>query len=419
MARRVRRPPKTGRKLEEYRRKRDFERTAEPAGDGRDDRADRDGRDEFDARRGGLQFVVQKHAASHLHYDLRLELDGVMKSWAVPKGPSLDPSVRRLAMQVEDHPIDYNTFEGTIPEGEYGGGTVMLWDRGTYSPDDLPRRADAEAVLRRGLEAGKLGVTLHGRRLRGSFALIRTDGGSKPKWLLIKHRDDHAEDESDIDITAEVLTSVATGRTMDEIAADSDRVWHSDRPRRRGRTRQERPTSVDSLVIAPMKATPAHDAPAGNDWSYEPWRGGTRALAFATADTARLIDERDRDITRDHRRVADELASLARRLGRPFVLDGEIAPDDDGQPVFHAWDLLLDGDDVLLERPWVERRSVLDAMLYRRRIRHVRRVTPDSDAERTLRRVRRRRMPGLLAHRLDEPYRPGAPSDGLIRVATR
>lgn len=419
MARRDRRRPKTGRKLEEYRRKRDFDRTAEPAGDGRDERAERGGRDGSDARRGGLQFVVQKHAASHLHYDLRLELDGVMKSWAVPKGPSLDPSVRRLAMQVEDHPIDYNTFEGTIPESEYGGGTVMLWDRGTYSPDELPRAADAEAALRRGLEAGKLGFTLYGRRLRGSFALIRTDGGSRPKWLLIKHRDDHAEDESDVDLTAEVLTSVTTGRTMDEIAADSDRVWHADRPRRRDRSRQKHATSVDALVVAPMKATPAHDAPAGDDWSFEPWRGGTRALAFATADTARLIDERNRDVTRDHRILADEFASLARRIGRPFVLDGEIAPDDGGQLVFHAWDLLLDGDDVLLERTWIERRSALAEMLYRRRIRHVRRETPDSDPERVLRRVRKQRLPGLLAHRLDERYRPGARSDGLVRIASR
>ncbi|MGH7448484.1 MAG: DNA polymerase ligase N-terminal domain-containing protein, partial [Longimicrobiales bacterium] len=140
---RSRRPKKSaGEPLAEYRRKRDFARTREPAG-----AADRS------TGHPHLQFVIQKHAASQLHYDLRLELDGVMRSWAVPKGPSLDPSMKRLAMQVEDHPIEYNTFEGTIPKGEYGGGTVMLWDRGTYTPDETARAEDPAATVRRGLKA--------------------------------------------------------------------------------------------------------------------------------------------------------------------------------------------------------------------------------------------------------------------------
>src|SRR5436189_1675986 len=148
--------------LSEYRRKRDFMKSREPSGEA----AAR-------ARAGRLRFVIQKHAASHLHFDLRLELDGVMKSWAVPKGPSLDPSVKRLAMQVEDHPIDYNTFEGTIPKGEYGGGTVMLWDRGTYSSDAASSDDDEDDAIREGLRRGDLKITFHGERLHGSFALIR------------------------------------------------------------------------------------------------------------------------------------------------------------------------------------------------------------------------------------------------------
>ena len=188
--------------LAEYRRKRDFTRTREPAG----------GRTRAGKK---LAFVIQKHAASHLHFDLRLELDGVMKSWAVPKGPSLDPAVKRLAMQVEDHPIEYNKFEGTIPEGEYGGGTVMLWDRGTYTaPGDEP---DPEAALRRGYEKGDFKFELHGKRLRGSWVLVRIRRDEERRqWLLIKHRDQYAEEGSDI--VADVTTSVATGRTMDEIA---------------------------------------------------------------------------------------------------------------------------------------------------------------------------------------------------------
>jgi bifunctional non-homologous end joining protein LigD len=202
--------------LSEYRRKRDFTRTAEPAGGKA-------------AASKKLAFVIQKHAASHLHYDLRLELDGVMKSWAVPKGPSLDPAVKRLAMEVEDHPIEYNAFEGTIPKGEYGGGTVMLWDRGTYTyggtdPDPLEG-------LRRGYAKGDFKFILQGKRLQGSWVLVRTrrDEKGKSQWLLIKHRDEYAEPGSDV--TAEHLTSVATDRTMDEIAGGKSRVWHSNRSR--------------------------------------------------------------------------------------------------------------------------------------------------------------------------------------------
>jgi bifunctional non-homologous end joining protein LigD len=163
-----------------------------------------------------LAFVIQKHAASRLHYDLRLELDGVMKSWAVPKGPSLDPSVKRLAMQVEDHPIEYNRFEGTIPEGEYGGGSVMIWDRGSYAycgPDFDPIEG-----LRKGYEKGDFKFVLHGKRLKGSWVLVRLRGGDprRPQWLLIKHRDEYAVEGSDV--VADNRTSVATGRTMEEIA---------------------------------------------------------------------------------------------------------------------------------------------------------------------------------------------------------
>ncbi len=191
-------------KLAEYRKKRDFGTTPEPRG-GRRKRPPR------------LAFVIQKHAAGHLHFDLRLELDGVMKSWAVPKGPSLDPTVKRLAMEVEDHPIEYNRFEGTIPRGEYGGGAVMIWDRGTYryAGDD----PDPLEGLRRGYARGDFKFILLGKRLRGSWVLVRTrwGDGKRRQWLLIKHRDEHAVEGSDI--VAEESTSIATGRTMEEIAA--------------------------------------------------------------------------------------------------------------------------------------------------------------------------------------------------------
>jgi bifunctional non-homologous end joining protein LigD len=192
-------------RLAEYRRKRDFSRTREPTGGTR-------------KKSPRLAYVIQKHAASRLHYDLRLELEGVMKSWAVPKGPSLDPAVKRLAIHVEDHPIEYNQFEGTIPAGEYGGGTVMIWDYGTYTA--AKDEEDPEAALRAGYRKGDFKFVLKGKRLKGSWVLVRTKGrgerSRQGQWLLIKHRDEAAD--PDIDPTEAYQTSARTGRTMDEIA---------------------------------------------------------------------------------------------------------------------------------------------------------------------------------------------------------
>jgi bifunctional non-homologous end joining protein LigD len=190
--------------LQEYRRKRNFAKTREPRG----------GRT---ARHQEPIFVVQKHDASHLHYDFRLELDGVLKSWAVPKGPDLDPSVKRLAMQVEDHPLEYAEFEGIIPPAEYGGGTVMLWDRGTWKPLEDPRK---------GLRAGHLKFTLNGEKLRGNWMLVRRGGRKSPEertWFLFKERDKFAVGKRPI--TERLPLSVATGRDLDQIAKDADRVW--------------------------------------------------------------------------------------------------------------------------------------------------------------------------------------------------
>src|ERR1700735_209987 len=187
--------------LKDYLKKRDFDVTPEPSG-----------ATKGEARKPGkrLIYVVQKHRASHLHYDFRLEWNGVLLSWAVPKGPSLDPSVKRLAMAVEDHPIDYADFEGVIPEGEYGGGTVMVWDTGTWEPE----QADVDAALKK----GDLKFTLHGKKLRGSWVLVRTRGfgsSSHSSWLLIKHRDEYT---STRDIAAEEPYSAVSHRLLAGIA---------------------------------------------------------------------------------------------------------------------------------------------------------------------------------------------------------
>ena len=184
--------------LKKYQAKRDFQRTPEPKGASHAKHSTKD-----------LTFVIQKHQASHLHYDFRLEWNGVLVSWAVPKGPSLDPSVKRLAMPVEDHPLEYGGFEGVIPEGEYGGGTVMIWDRGVWVPE-IPDVDEA-------LKAGQLKFSLYGSKLHGSWALVRTGIGdsARTKWLLIKHRDGYASAE---DITVEKPRSVVSKHLLADIA---------------------------------------------------------------------------------------------------------------------------------------------------------------------------------------------------------
>lgn len=201
--------------LSTYHAKRDFKRTREPKG--------------RVARSNKHRFVIQRHAATRLHYDLRLELDGVYKSWAVTKTPSLDPAVKRLAVEVEDHPIAYGTFEGTIPKGQYGGGTVQLWDRGTWTPQgDDPVRD---------LREGHLKIVMDGERMRGRWALVRMrDDDARPgrkvrhNWLLIKEVEDEARRGKAGDALTKDVTSVKTGRTLEEIAAKSTKVWNSDRP---------------------------------------------------------------------------------------------------------------------------------------------------------------------------------------------
>jgi bifunctional non-homologous end joining protein LigD len=328
----------------------------------------------------------------------------------------------------------------------------MLWDRGTYTPDEIGKGENAAGAVRRGLKAGKLSFTLNGERLRGSFALVRTDRGEKPKWLLIKHRDDEARRTGDI--TEEVLTSVATGRTLEEIAADNDRVWKSNRTddasrstregagasgsrSRRGGSRSRRGSAgaggesgrttasassgrttatAPGGMIAPMRPEPARAAPDDGEWTYEVWRGGDRVLAYVTHETAVLMNEDATDITTRYRAIADELVSLAGRVGRPFVLDGEIADDADGA-TFHASDLLLDGDRVLMDLAWPDRRAALESLFRRRRVKRIALQKIGNDATAMMRNAARGGWAGMLARRMDASYEPGTRSPALLRIA--
>src|SRR5882757_7927863 len=195
--------------LEEYKRKRKFEQTPEPP-------------PKVEAK-AGHRFVVQKHDATRLHYDFRLEMESVLKSWAVPKGPSLNPADKRLAMMVEDHPYDYRNFEGIIPKGNYGAGTVIVWDEGTYEALEPGTKSEQEKILLKQLKAGSLKFEMHGKKLKGEFALVKLKNAENNAWLLIKHRDKYAKDT---DVTRKVR-SVLSDKTLEEIEKTSTNVWGS------------------------------------------------------------------------------------------------------------------------------------------------------------------------------------------------
>ena len=427
-------------KLSTYRKKRDFAKTAEPRGV-----ASREG--DSDA----LRFVIQKHAASHLHYDLRLELDGVMKSWAVPKGPSLDPTVKRLAMEVEDHPMEYNSFEGTIPQGEYGGGTVMLWDRGSYTPDEARSGESAAKAMRRGYKAGKISFTFHGERLRGSYALVRTRRGEegKPQWLLIKHRDDEADETRDI--TKEVTTSVVSGRTMDEIAAGEggSRTWHSNRGGGTATKKRKTPAAAEASPapglssLLPMLAKAG--APIRNEaeFTFEPKYDGIRVLAYATEKGAALVTRNGNDKAKQFPEITGELSRLATDLGAPVVLDGELVGLRQGEIVrfeslqgrMHltdssrirtlateqpaaliAFDVILVGEEPLVHQPWHERRERLEEILEDQESEHVRLGETSTDRKAMEARAAAGSWEGLVAKRIDSTYRPGQRSGDWIKL---
>lgn len=438
MATHTRRRAGAPEKLAEYRRKRDFTKTAEPAGEVEP------------ARSSHLRFVIQKHAATRLHFDLRLELDGVMKSWAVPKGPSTDPSMKRLAMEVEDHPIEYNTFEGTIPKGEYGGGTVMLWDKGTYAPDKST--GDDEAAAREGYARGDLKISFFGERMRGSYTLVRmkysrdASSSSKPQWLFIKHRDEFA---SASDIVADNMTSVETGRTMDEIAAGKSKVWHSNRPSSSRRMRAAAVATVparsreDIPDLEPMYASIGSEIPKAG-WTFEPKYDGVRVLAFVTSSDVGLITRNGKDKSAQFPEIVDALQSLARKKKRSFVLDGEIVAMVDGNPArfqelqsrMHLretqmieryrssapaslvlFDILMSGDTVLLDQPWAERRAELVKQigkLVSDRIRIT--ESNEGDGKKMLELARKQGWEGVIAKRVDSKYHPGERSRSWLKL---
>jgi bifunctional non-homologous end joining protein LigD len=419
------------------------------------------------------QFVIQKHAARRLHYDLRLELGGVMKSWAVTRGPSLVPGEKRLAVHVEDHPIEYNAFEGTIPAGEYGGGTVMIWDRGRWYPDGDPYK---------GYKKGHLDFTLEGEKLHGRWHLVRMHGRAgekKEPWLLIKSKDEAARSASDPDILEEQPLSVVSGRSIPEIAEGKGRkrVWHSNRgvkenvkagatkahafvapvsaqksshqrtrtPRDRAGAKQSSRASAGKKkdkdrrpgdaplpdFVPPSLATLHSTAPSGQGWAHEIKFDGYRMQARLDRGKVRLLTRKGLDWTEKFPNVA---AAVAKLPARTALIDGEIVVEDkDGissfselqaalkqgdreRFIYYVFDLLhLDGRD-LMGLPMVERKAELARLL----------ATAESepivysehfqgDGQAVLRTAYQLRLEGIVSKRLDAPYRSGR-SESFIKI---
>jgi bifunctional non-homologous end joining protein LigD len=420
--------PKT--KLKTYRAMRDFKKTAEPSGDKKVVASKQ------------LRFVVQKHAATRLHWDLRLELDGVFKSWAVTRGPSLDPHDKRLAVEVEYHPLDYGDFEGTIPKGEYGGGTVMLWDRGYWAPEPgfEPEKA---------LKKGELKFVVAGERIKGSYVLVRMkprEGDKHNNWLLIKHRDQYAKEGGGPDDNDR---SVASGRTMKEIAegkgkkptpfmtkkqAQADAVWHSNKTRAGEPidTAKQRPTSKNTFgetkpkasafpgFIEPQLCRPVDAPPSAAGWCHEIKFDGYRLQMRVRDGEAYLL-------TRKGLVWTDKFSALAKAASKlpDCVIDGEIcAVDKAGVPnfstlqdliatgktdalIYYAFDLLWAEGADLRALPLRARKERLETLLGRapRNIRYVSHV--EGHGQKALQAAGEMGLEGIVSKRLDAPYRSG------------
>jgi len=415
--------------LKTYRAKRDFGITAEPKGKV--------------IRKHGNAFVIQKHDATRLHYDLRLELDGVMKSWAVTRGPSLVPGEKRLAVEVEDHPIAYNTFEGTIPKDEYGGGTVMIWDRGHWLPESDPHR---------GLVKGHLVFTLEGKKLHGGWHLVRMrrrNGEKRDNWLLIKQDDDAGRSAKDKDILQEKPLSAASGRSMEQIAKGSRKVWHSNR----AKTRPAAPKTHRAAVvtekssrakvkkgdlgdgqsplptfISPCLASLSDSAPDQGNWVHELKFDGYRMQARLDRGKATLLTRKGLDWTKKFPGIANAISKLPAKTA---LLDGElVAEGSDGissfsllqedlknsrydRMIFYAFDLLhLDGND-LTDLPLTTRKNAL-ASFFDGQPEPLRFSESLSERGSTLlRHACKLGLEGIVSKAADAPYRSGRGHDWI------
>jgi bifunctional non-homologous end joining protein LigD len=401
--------------LNEYKKKRDLEKTPEPSGK---------------VKEGGkvLRFVVQKHAASHLHYDLRLEMDGVLKSWAVPKGPSLDPSVKRLAMMVEDHPYDYRTFEGTIPKGNYGAGEVIVWDEGTYHAPGIIDSRESEKLLRAGLYKGDLKFILEGHKLKGEFALVKIKADKDNSWLLLKKKDQWASSDDVTRDNRSVLSDVELGDVRTGKSDTRAKSAQKPTPELPDATGNSAPMPHD---IKPMLATLVDEPFDDPDWIFEIKQDGYRAIAEIQQGAVQLYSRNTIGFNRPFASVARALESIPGDV----ILDGElVALDEKGRSYFQllqnhlrsghgnisyfVFDLLyLNGQD-LRGLPLTKRKELLRDLLPElpgiNFNDHIAEFGVDFFAL-----AQKNNLEGIVAKRADSPYQTGRRSKDWLKIKIR
>jgi bifunctional non-homologous end joining protein LigD len=407
--------------LEKYKKKRNFKETPEP-------------RTAKAPKEGELRFVIQRHLASRLHYDFRLEMDGVLKSWAVPKGPSLNPKDKRLAMMVEDHPFEYRTFEGEIPDGNYGAGIVEIWDEGTYHSLETEDRKKSEKILLKELEEGSIKVVLKGKKVKGEFALVKLKGKEENSWLLIKHKDKYATDE-DYDSENEISpksripkhTSSFKAFKQKRIKTTSSDAQESSKVELPLTGEKKKPMPHD---IKPMLATLATTPFDDKDWIFEIKWDGYRAIAEVDNQKVKLYSRNLLSFNDDYPTVVEAL----KQLGHNAILDGEIvALDKEGRPKFqlmqnmkgrssenilyYVYDLIyLNGHD-LTSMPLIERKKVLQSILPDLpNIKFSDHVVESGKA--FFEQAQKNKLEGIIAKEAQSPYRIGKRSTEWLKVKT-
>lgn len=409
--------------LKTYQQKRNFKKTSEPSGS--------EGQKSASRKSNILTFVIQKHDASRLHYDFRLEADGRLISWAVPKGPSLSPSQKRLAVHVEDHPLDYASFEGSIPKGEYGGGEVAIWDKGTYFVEGLEgqtKAAMSKAVLK-GVASGKLKIIISGDKIQGGYSLVQLRNSETDKnWLLIKGDDDYAND--DVDVTADTpkksdRTSVAKKSTAKTIAPTEKTP------------KKVSPKQIASKQIQPMLASLAAEAFSKEGWVFEPKFDGIRVIAYIFEKQVMLLSRNGMNITAKFPSIVEELQKLKSNM----IIDGEIvALNDQGVPSFEAlqarsllkskgtsasgpaikyyvFDILQIGSDSLLQTPLKDRLLQLKKNVFVKTNKNVLVVEAyQGDGKKAYATAIREGMEGIVAKALDSTYSQGKRSPNWLKI---
>lgn len=352
--------------LQKYNQKRNFSDTDEPQG--------KIGRSETE-----LIFVVQKHAASHLHYDFRLEMDGVLKSWAVPKGPSLDPEVKRLAMMVEDHPYSYKDFEGTIPEGNYGAGNVIVWDNGTYLPADDDYKGTAENKLLADLAKGRLSFKLKGKKLKGSFSLVKLKGKQENAWLLMKKEDKYSKSDDILKKDKSVISKLSLDILEKQMSKETKEKASVKKKIADTNTVKPEKSSPKKTALAfhkPMLASLTEKAFDSPDWIFENKYDGYRTLAIIDGQSVELYSRNEISFTKNFKPVAEDL----KKINHQVILDGEVVVEDEsgssnfqllqnylktgkGQIKYFVFDILnLDGNDTT-QLTLLERKELLHMLL--------------------------------------------------------